>query len=98
MAAIFRPLPLLAFSCILGITALALRADVDLPQGPGKAILENTCEECHGVERIVEKAWTKEKWQATVKDMVSRGAVLKPEEMETLVDYLSTYFGPDNHQ
>lgn len=89
---------LLAFSSILGITALAVRADVDLPQGPGKDILENNCEECHGPERIVEKAWTKDKWRATVKDMVSRGAELKPEEIDTLVDYLATYFGPDNHQ
>ncbi len=98
MAALPRPLPFLALSCILGITALALRADVELPQGPGKDILENACEECHGIERITEKAWTKDKWRATVKDMVSRGAVLKQEEIDTLVDYLSTYFGPDNHQ
>jgi hypothetical protein len=88
----------IAFAGILGITALAVRADVDLPQGPGKTILENNCEECHGPDRIAEKAWTKEKWRATVKDMVSRGAELKPEEIDTLVDYLSTYFGPDNHQ
>src|SRR5579885_2649922 len=98
VTAISHPLRLLAFSCVLGIAALALRADVDLPQGPGKEILDNTCEECHGLERITGKAWTKEKWRATVKDMVSRGAVLKPEEIDTLVDYLATYFGPDNHQ
>jgi len=98
MTAIFRRVRLVMFSGILGITAIAVRADVDLPQGPGKDILENTCEECHGPERIVEKAWTKEKWRATVNDMVSRGAELKPDEIDTLVDYLSTYFGPDNHQ
>jgi mono/diheme cytochrome c family protein len=98
MTAISRRVRLLAVGGVLGITALALRADVDLPQGPGKDILENNCEECHGVERIAGKAWTKEKWRATVKDMVSRGADLKPEEIDTLVDYLSTYFGPDNHE
>jgi cytochrome c5 len=91
-----RLLRLFAVGSVAAVTVLMLRADVDLPQGPGKDILENTCEECHGAERIAEKAWTKEKWRATVKDMVARGAVLKPEEIDTLVDYLATYFGPDN--
>jgi mono/diheme cytochrome c family protein len=98
MTALSRRIRLLAVIGVLGITALAVRADVDLPQGPGKDILENNCGECHGVERVADKAWTKDKWRATVKDMVSRGAELKPEEIDTLVDYLSTYFGPDNHQ
>jgi mono/diheme cytochrome c family protein len=83
------------FFLLASAVALAV-ADVDLPQGPGKDILENTCEECHGADRIVEKAWTKDKWRTTVNDMVSRGASLKPEEIDTLVDYLATYFGPDN--
>jgi cytochrome c5 len=87
---------LLAIAGVAAVTVLLVRADVDLPQGPGKDIIENTCEECHGAERIAEKAWTKDKWRATVKDMVDRGAVLKPEEIDTLVDYLATYFGPDN--
>jgi cytochrome c5 len=91
-----RRLRLFAVGGVLAAAVLMLRADVDLPQGPGRDILENTCEECHGPERIAEKAWTKEKWRATVKDMVERGAVLKPEEIDTLVDYLATYFGPDN--
>jgi mono/diheme cytochrome c family protein len=79
---------------ILAVTVVW--ADVDLPQGPGREILENNCEECHGPDRIVNKAWSKVKWRATVKDMVARGAELKPDEIDTLVDYLSTYFGPDN--
>ena len=77
------------------ITAIALAA-IDLPEGPGKQIVENTCEECHGPDRIVNKAWEKDKWRVTVKDMIARGASLKPDEVNTLVDYLSTYFGPDN--
>ena len=97
MMAIHRRIRLLAVTGVLGITALALCAD-DLPQGPGREILENNCGECHGVERVLDKAWTKDKWRATVKDMVSRGAELKPEEIDTLVDYLTTYFGPDNHK
>jgi mono/diheme cytochrome c family protein len=98
MTVISRRLRVLAVMGVLATAAFVVRADVDLPQGPGKDILENNCEECHGVERIAGKAWTKEKWRATVKDMVSRGAELKPEDIDTLVDYLSTYFGPDNHQ
>jgi mono/diheme cytochrome c family protein len=97
MMAIHRRIRLLAVTGVLGITAFAIRAD-DLPQGPGREILENNCGECHGVERVLDKAWTKDKWRATVKDMVSRGAELKPEEIDTLVDYLTTYFGPDNHK
>lgn len=91
-----RRFRLFAVIGLAAATGLVVRAEIELPQGPGKDILENTCEECHGAERIINKAWTKEKWRATVKDMVSRGASLKPDEIDTLLDYLSTYFGPDN--
>ncbi len=74
----------------------AARDDADLPEGPGKAILENSCEECHDAGRIADKAWAKDKWRETVQDMIARGATLKPGEIDTLVDYLATYFGPDN--
>lgn len=85
-----------ATAILIAVAGSTWAADVDLPQGPGKDILENNCEECHGPDRIVNKAWTKDKWRATVKDMVARGASLKPDEIDTLVDYLATYFGPDN--
>ena len=91
-----RRLRLFAAAGVMGATALVIRADVDLPEGPGKELLEDNCAECHGLQKIVDKAWTKEKWRAVVKDMVSRGATMKPEEIDTLVDYLATYFGPDN--
>ena len=46
----------------------------DLPEGPGKAVFEKMCTQCHGVEGIIRSRLTKDRWTNTVDDMVSRGA------------------------
>jgi competence protein ComEA len=69
--------------------------DVVLPDGKAKTLIENTCTECHGLDTVVSSPMTSDKWRATVQTMVRKGATLSPEEIDTVVDYLSVYFSPD---
>ena len=66
----------------------------DLPDGPGKALVERICSGCHGVGVFTDNRNTKERWGAVVDDMVSRGAEGTDEEINQVVEYLSKNFGP----
>jgi competence protein ComEA len=82
----------LAAVCFL--PALPAAAQSNLPDGPGKALVERICSSCHGVEVFTDNHSTKARWGAVVDDMVSRGAEGTDEEINQVVDYLSKNFGP----
>ena len=47
-------------------TALAQRgggAAVNLPDGPGKEIVQTVCARCHGLGLIVNDGYTRQEWQ-----------------------------------
>lgn len=67
----------------------------DLPDGVGKELVMNVCTVCHDLTRIVSKKRTKEEWNDTVDKMAARGAMASDEEFETIVTYLTKYFGKD---
>jgi competence ComEA-like helix-hairpin-helix protein len=77
------------------VNAAALADDVVLPDGKAKTTIENNCSECHGLEQVVNNPMFAEKWRATVNKMVKKGATLSPEEIDTVVEYLSFFFAPD---
>ena len=72
---------------------LPLAAQDELPNGKGKETLENTCSECHGLDRILSALRSRERWRAIAIDMRSKGATMSDSELDTLVEYLSQYFG-----
>jgi competence protein ComEA len=75
---------------------IALAAE-DLPQGKGRDITDEVCNSCHSADLIFDfRSDTTDKaaWRGKVDDMVARGAELKKEEIETIVDYLTKYLGP----
>jgi competence ComEA-like helix-hairpin-helix protein len=78
------------------IAAMTLMADdVVLPAGKAKTLIENNCSECHGLDQVVSNAMSSDAWRSTVKSMVKKGATLSPEEIDSVVVYLSVYFGPE---
>lgn len=85
----------LALIVSLAAALPAFADDVVLPDGKAKTLIENTCTECHGLEQVVNNPMTAEKWRSTVNRMVKKGATLSPEEIDTVVEYLSVYFPPD---
>jgi mono/diheme cytochrome c family protein len=69
-----------------------------LPDGEGKAAIEQSCNLCHGLNYITQSGRGAEEWRNLVSDMVSRGAPLTKEEFEQVVKYLATHFGSKSPQ
>jgi cytochrome c5 len=85
------------FLLTIAMAAVALAAVQDLPEGPGKAILEANCTICHDLDRVKSKHYDKDSWQGLIESMRDkRGGPkdLTDEEIQILADYLSKNFGP----
>jgi|SRR5665213_2241522 len=82
-------------AAILLLTAVASAQDVVLPDGKAKSIVESACTECHGLEQVVASGMSSSDWRTTVNRMVKKGASLAPEQIDTVVEYLSVYFVAD---
>jgi competence protein ComEA len=80
---------------IAALTAMAAGGQ-ELPDGPGKPTVEKLCGNCHGLATVVGLRRTKSAWETTVDEMVSRGASGTVEELDTVVVYLTKYFGKAN--
>jgi len=64
----------------------------DLPPGDGQAIVQRACVGCHTLKVVTSKRATPQQWSAVVDQMISRGAEVEDDEIETLVAYLSKNF------
>jgi hypothetical protein len=67
----------------------------ELPEGEGKAIAVASCLQCHAVKTLANQRKDRANWEATVYDMVGKGAQLVPDEIDPLVSYLAAHFGPE---
>jgi glucose dehydrogenase len=72
-----------------------LSADIKLPDGEGKDLVENVCASCHDVDTAVDTKRTEAEWKQVVNTMRSRGADATEEEFATIVKYLTKYFGKE---
>ncbi len=61
------------------------------PDGPGKTIVIAKCQDCHDLERVT-IPHTRAQWESTVGAMAGRGAHLSPDEIQTVIQYLSANF------
>ncbi len=65
---------------------------LELPEGPGKAMVQKACELCHGLSEFPRVNFDREDWEVAVRTMVGGGAPLSKEEIPTVVDYLAKNF------
>lgn len=91
---------------VLGIFVLALAngpvygqapaatAGNGLPAGDGRDFVAVACSQCHGLKTIMALRDGPVGWKILVDDMILRGAQLRPQEAATVIQYLSTNFGP----
>jgi len=70
----------------------------DLPDGQGKAILQNSCTACHGLDDVVSSHMDKAGWTSLVESMISNGAQLEDKDKPVLIDYLVKNYGPSGGQ
>ena len=88
-----------AFLTVLSSPAQDQSADEqakNLPEGKGKDLVANVCQQCHGLESITSSKFPMEVWRVTVDQMISYGTPLPEEEIEILVQYLAKNFGPES--
>jgi type 1 glutamine amidotransferase len=65
-----------------------------LPDGPGKALVEDLCGSCHSVEEAVATRRSERDWKDVIQLMVDRGATGSEEQFRTVLAYLSKNYGP----
>jgi competence ComEA-like helix-hairpin-helix protein len=79
--------------------ALVLAADENtLPPGEGQAIVQQKCASCHALKVVTGKRASREQWAPIVDRMITRGADVSDDELDTLLDYLAKNFGPSPGQ
>jgi mono/diheme cytochrome c family protein len=93
-----RPLLFVAALVAAVVTsALPLHAQQDtnpLSPGEGRDLVAQTCGGCHGLNAITNLREGKTAWRHQVYDMMQRGAQVSPAEIDTIVNYLATNYGP----
>ena len=71
------------------------KADDDLPDGPGKAVVVKRCGRCHSLKHIPNAGrQTRDFWHGTVEEMYLEAGWEEDEDFEVIVDYLAKQFGP----
>jgi len=64
-----------------------------LPAGPGQAGVEGSCLICHGAALIEQQHKDSAGWVKTVNQMRTWGAPLAPEQLPTVIAYLTEHYG-----
>ena len=75
-------------------TAVQPPKPVELPEGEGKAIATEFCQDCHKLTNLTKAHKAADDWHDTVETMMDRGARLPEDKIDTLVAYLAKNFGP----
>ena len=68
----------------------ALAQDSELPEGPGKALVVESCTKCHGEGLITAQTRTSEEWANIVSQMVGFGATIDEKQQAEILTYLKT--------
>ena len=79
---------------LISLLAFPLLQAQDLPEGPGKRLVQEICTGCHGLESVTEQRASRQGWESTIDYMIQRGATVKDEDVRIMVDYLTKNFGP----
>lgn len=72
------------------------RPITDLPKGPERQVILDSCTACHGIDDYAYYALDRAGWQKLVGTMKEKGAVIADDKEAVLLDWLVTKFGPDS--
>lgn len=75
-------------------TAAPAANSTAMPDGAGKAIAQKQCAVCHAVTVVTAKHASRSEWEQVVNQMVSRGADLSDDDIDTVLEYLTKNYGP----
>lgn len=85
----------IAAALLGGLAAAGASVAQELPQGPGRDVVQNACSQCHGSDVIAAKRATSDEWKDIVARMIGNGAALDDNQYVAVVNYLSTALGPE---
>lgn len=91
-ASAVRSFPFVLCALTLACTA-APQVKADLPDGPERELVAARCVVCHDISVITTQRHNADDWRNTVQRMAAQGAQVSPEEIDQIIDYLSTYLG-----
>ncbi len=74
--------------------APAAQKPVDLPEGDGKPIATEYCQDCHRLTNLTKAHKNLDDWKDTLHTMIDRGARLPDDKIDSLAKYLAANFGP----
>jgi competence ComEA-like helix-hairpin-helix protein len=86
------------FTSILYLAFVLAPDKNTLPPGEGRAIVQQKCISCHALKVVTGKRASRQQWSTIVDQMITRGADLSDDEVDTLLDYMAKNFGPATGQ
>ena len=88
--------PLLIVILVVAVVGLIARghAQVKLPEGPNRDLVERLCGSCHDIEQVVINGRSEERWSGTIDEMTGFGLRVSPAERALILKYLATYLPP----
>jgi competence ComEA-like helix-hairpin-helix protein len=81
------------FPAVLYLAFAPASDDTALPPGDGQAIVQQKCASCHALKVVTGKRASRQQWSTIVDQMVTRGAEVSDDDIDTLLDYLAKNFG-----
>ncbi len=84
----------LAFASLVLTAVPALAQQPQWPPGEGREIVSVACVQCHAPTIIMTLREGPSGWRFRVHDMILRGAQVRNEEVDKVIEYLSSNFGP----
>ena len=64
----------------------------ELPPGKGARIVQSNCSSCHALRVVTSTRASKPRWSQLVNLMITRGAQIADEDIQTVIDYLAANF------
>jgi competence ComEA-like helix-hairpin-helix protein len=81
------------FTSVLYLAFVLASGENTLPPGEGQAIVQQKCAGCHALKVVTGKRAPRQQWSTIVDQMITRGADVSDDEIDTLLDYLAKNFG-----
>jgi len=78
----------------VGSAAAAPAAEPAPAPPPFPPEVKNSCIGCHGEDMIAGQKLTRAQWERELDKMTRWGASVKPENRDTILDFLVSHFGP----
>lgn len=82
-------------AAVLALAAAAALAEPapGLPEAPGRAETLAACGQCHAIDGVMSRSLTRRQWEVQVETMILKGAAVRDEDFDRIVEYLSTHAG-----